>query len=211
VNRMDPYLEFAGTSIMERSFAELEYENKKTTRRELFPEGIEEQIPWHGLVEQIRPYYSVSNSSTTSVIRPWSTCSMRLRACVALTGIRLEKAPGETTIPNFRHLLERHGPGQVLFETVREYLSDQGLMLKQGRKILDARIIAAPTSRKNCSGEGDPGMKQSRKGKQRHLDMKPPIGVDDQTGLVHSLATPSAKVHDRTPADRLLHGEEVRV
>ena len=92
MNRMDPYLEFAGTSIMERSFAELEYENKKTTRRELFPEGIEEQIPWHGLVEQIRPYYSVSNSSTTSVIRPWSTCSMRLRACVALTGIRLENA-----------------------------------------------------------------------------------------------------------------------
>ena len=187
----------------------LSYENKTTTRRKLFPEGMEEEIPWDGLVEQIRPYYPVSNSSTTSVIRPWRTCSMRLRACVALpvSGWRRRRARRR-----FRtSAIYWSAMDQVLFETVREYLSDQGLMLKQGRKILDARIIAAPASRKNCSGEGDPGMKQSRKGKQRHLGMKLPIVVDDQTGLVHSLATTSANVHDRTPADRLLHGEEVRV
>ena len=132
---------------------------------------------------------------------------MRLRAYVALpvSGWRRRRARRR-----FRYLLERHGPGQVLFETVREYLSDQGLMLKQGR-ILDARIIAAPASRKNRRGERDPETKQSRKGKQWHLGMKLPIVVDDQTGLVHSLATPFAKVHDRTPADQLLHGEEVRV
>ena len=120
---------------------------------------------------------------------------MRLRAYVALpvSGWRRRWARRR-----FRYLLERHRPGQVLFETVREYLSDQGLMLKQG-SILDARIIAALASRKNRRGERDPETKQSRKGKQWHLGMKLPIGVDDQTGLVHSLATPFAKVHDRTP------------
>ena len=97
------------------------------------------------------------------------------------TGIRLEKVPDETTILNFRHLLERHGLGKVLFETIEEDLAEAGLILKEGT-IMDASII-----------------------------MKLPIGVDDQTGVAHRLAPPAANVHDLVPSEELLHGEEERV
>ena len=127
-----------------------------------------------------------------------------------LTGIGGNKVPDERTILNFRHLLERHGLGKVLFETIKEHLAEQGLKLREGT-ILDAGIIAAPSSRKNRSGERDSEMKQSKKGKQWHFGMKLHIGTDEQTGLVDSLATTAANVHDLRPSEQLLHGEEVRV
>ena len=122
----------------------------------------------------------------------------------------LSKVPEETTILNFRHLLERHGLGAVLFESIKEDLSEAGLLLKEGT-IVDASIIAAPNSTKNLKRERDPEMKQTRKGNQWRWGMKLHIGVDDQSGLVHSLATTSANVHDLTASEQLLHGEEARV
>ncbi len=83
-------------------------------------------------------------------------------------------------------------------------------MLKEGT-IIDASIIEAPASTKNRKRERDPEMKQTRKGNQWHFGMKLHGGVDDQNGLVHSLVTTSAKVHDLTASEKLLHGEEVRV
>ena len=126
------------------------------------------------------------------------------------TGISLSKAPDETTILNFRYLLERHGLPQVLFESIKEHLSEEGLILKEGT-IVDTSIIEAPSSTKNRKRERDPEMKQTRKGNQWRLGMKLHVGVDDQSGLVHSLATTSAKVHDLRAPEELLQGEEVRV
>ena len=94
------------------------------------------------------------------------------------TGIRLEKVPDETTILNFRHLLEGHGLGKVLFETIKEHLAEEGLVLKEGT-IMDGSSIASPASRQNRKRERDPEMKQTKKGNQWPFGMKLPIGVDD--------------------------------
>ena len=185
-------------------------------------------IPWERLLDQIRPYYPKAGKGRV----PYELeCMLRVH-CVQLfynlsdpatedmlyeiervrrfTGISLSKVADETTILNFRHLLERHGLGQVLFESIKEHLSEAGLMLKEGT-IVDASIIEAPSSRKNRKRERDPEMKQTSKGNQWHFGMKLHVGVDDQNGLVHSLATTSANMHDLTASEQLLHGEEVRV
>ncbi len=94
----------------------------------------------------------------------------------------------KTTILNFRHLLERYRLGQVLFERIKNHLADEDLMLKRGR-ILDASILAGPPWTKNRKREWDPEMQQTRKGNQWPLGMKLHMGVDAQSGLVHSLAT----------------------
>ncbi len=95
-------------------------------------------------------------------------------------------------------------------EVIREHLAEEGLILKEGR-IVDASIMEAPISTKNRKRERDPEMKQTRKGNQWHLGMKLQVGVDEQSGLVHSQATTSATMHDLTASEELLHGEEVRV
>ena len=118
--------------------------------------------------------------------------------------------PRRSSIPAISPLSGRHGLGKVLFETIKEDLAEAGLILKEGT-IMDASIIAAPASRKNRKREGDPEMKQTKKGNQWHFGMKLPIGVDDQTGVAHRLATPAANVHDLVPSEELLHGEEERV
>ena len=185
-------------------------------------------IRWERLLDQIRPYYPKAGKGRA----PYELESMLRVHCVQLfynlsdpatedmlyeiervrrfTGISLKKVADETTILNFRHLLERHGLGQVLFESIKEHLSEAGLMLKEGT-IVDASIIEAPSSTKNRKRERDPEIKQTRKGNQWHFGMKLHVGVDDQSGLVHSLATTSANMHDLTASEQLLHGEEVRV
>ncbi len=115
--------------------------------------------------------------------------------------------PDETTILNFRHLLERHSLGQGLPEKINVHLESQGLKLREGT-IVDAAIIEAPPSTKNRAGERDPEMHQTKKGNQRHLGMKAHMGVDSETGIVHSMSTTSANVHGVTEAHHLLHGGE---
>ena len=123
-------------------------------------------------------------------------------------GLRLsEPIPDESTILHFRHLLERHELGHGLFEEIKSHLQEQGVRLREGT-IVDATIIEAPSSTKNRSGQRDPEMRQVKKGNQYHFGMKLHIGVAAETGLVHSLSTTSANVHDVTEAHRLLHGEE---
>ena len=126
-------------------------------------------------------------------------------------GLRLaEPIPDESTILHFRHLLEGQQLGQGLFEEIKGHLAEQGVRLKEGT-IVDATIIAAPSSTKNRTGERDPEMRQVKKGNQYYFGMKLHIGVDADTGMVHSLSTTSANVHDVTEAHRLLHGGEKRV
>ena len=124
-------------------------------------------------------------------------------------GIGLDRVPDETTILNFRHLLERHALGQALFDEIKAHLSQQGLVLREGT-ILDATILSAPSSTKNEKGERDPEMHQTRKGNQWHFGMKFHVGVDDVHGLIQSVHTTAANEADINVAGELLHGEERR-
>ena len=118
-----------------------------------------------------------------------------------------EPIPDESTILHFRHLLERHALGRELFAAINAHLARRGLLLREGT-IVDATIIAAPSSTKNRLGERDPEMHQTKKGNSWHFGMKLHIGVYADTGLVHSLSTTAANVADVTEAHRLLHGAE---
>ena len=119
------------------------------------------------------------------------------RAMRQFVGIDLgkEPVPDETTILNFRHLMERHNLGDEMFRLVNVYLAENGLKVNRGT-IVDATIIDAPTSTKNKDKARDPDMHQTRKGNQWYFGMKTHIGVDNQTKLIHSVAVTAANVHD---------------
>jgi IS5 family transposase len=127
-------------------------------------------------------------------------------------GIELisDRIPDETTILTFRHLLEKHGLGKQIFDTVKALLAAQGVTMRQGT-IVDATLIAAPSSTKNKDGKRDPEMHQTRKGNQWCFGMKVHAGVDKDSGLIHSIVVTAANVHDLTPAAELLHGDEAVV
>ena len=209
------------------TFSELEYDNKKRkTRREKFLERMDSLIPWARLEKKIRRHYPKRGRG-----RPPYPLSVMLRVhCVQLfynlsdpamedmlyeiesvrrfVGLKLSgPLPDETTILKFRHLLEQHNLGTKLFAAINQHLADNDLMLKEGT-IVDASIIAAPTSTKNRDNARDPEMHQTKKGNEWHFGMKMHIGVDESYGIVHSLTTTSANVHDITETARLLHGDE---
>ena len=212
------------------TFADLEYDGKKRkTRREIFLERMDSLVPWDQLEERIRPFYPKAGRGR----RPYELSAMVRIHCVQLfynlsdpgmedmlyevesvrrfVGLRLSgPLPDETTILNFRHLLEEHELGQSLFEEINRHLEFQGLRLREGT-IVDASIIEAPSSTKNRAGERDPEMRQTKKGNAWHFGMKVHIGADAETGVVHSVTTTPANVHDVTEAHRLLHGGEIRV
>jgi len=119
-------------------------------------------------------------------------------------------APDESTILQFRHLLERQELGEAMLATVNRYLENQGIRITTGT-IVDATIIHAPSSTKNQSGERDPEMHQTRKGKQYYFGLKAHIGVDSKAGIVHSVCTSAASVADKHMLPDLLHGEERKV
>ena len=212
------------------TFADLEYQGKKRkTRRELFLRRMDGLIPWRKLEERIRPVYPKPGKGR----RPYPLAVMLRVHCVQLfynlsdpgmedllyeaesvrrfVGLSLSEAlPDETTILNFRHLLERHELGKGLLEEINAHLESQGLRLREGT-IVDASIVEAPSSTKNRAGERDPEMHQTKKGNQWHFGMKAHIGVDSETGIVHSLSTTAANAHDVTEAHNLLHGGETQV
>ena len=212
------------------SFSEAEYNLKKRkTRREKFLEQMDALLPWKRLEKRIRPYYAKAGNGR----QPYPLPVMLRVHCMQLfynlsdpamedalyeiesmrrfSGLSITSAiPDETTILNFRHLLERHELGKKLFKEINAHLAKQGFDLKEGT-IVDASIIAAPTSTKNKQGKRDEEMHQTKKGNAWHFGMKLHIGVDDALGLIHSLETTPANTHDIVVADKLLHGEEKRV
>ena len=121
-----------------------------------------------------------------------------------------ERVPDATTLSNFRHLLEQNDLGAALFAKVGELLLASGLKLSGGT-IVDATIIAAPSSTKNADNARDPEMHQTRKGNQWHFGMKVHIGVDSRLGLTHSASITPANVHDSQELPNLLHGNETRL
>ena len=132
-------------------------------------------------------------------------------AALRLVGVdlRVAPAPDETTICRFRHLLEKHDLGGLMLEAANPYLEAKGTRIATGT-IVDATLIYAPSSTRNASGERDPEIHQTRKGKQWYFDLKARIGVDSKQGVVHSVCTSAASVADKHMLPDLLHGEEVR-
>jgi len=211
------------------SFSDAEGQAKrKQTRREKFLSQMNELLPWKELEKPIARYYSKSLRGR----KPYPLSSMLRIHCMQLfynlsdpamedslyeiesmrrfAGITIDTVPDETTILNFRHLLEEHNLGEKLFNKINRYLEMKGLSFKEGT-IMDATIIAAPTSTKNKDGKRDPEMCQTKKGNEWHFGMKMHIGVDDAFGLIHSVKTTSANVHDIVMSGQLLHGKEKRV
>ena len=212
------------------TFADLEYRGKKRrTRRELFLQRMDGLIPWQRLEDRISPHYPKAGRGR----HPYDLSVMLRVHCVQLfynlsdpgmedllyeadsvrrfVGLSVSEAlPDESTILHFRHLLEKHRLGQGLFREINAHLESQGLRLKEGT-IVDASIIEAPSSTKNRAGERDPEMHQTKKGNQWHFGMKVHVGVDSETGVVHSMTTTAANAHDVTEAHRLPHGGESRV
>ena len=213
------------------SFSDFEHSMKrKQTRREKFLLEMDQVIPWSRLLSLIEPVYPKGRTG-----RPPYALEAMLRIhfmqqWFALSDPAMEEAlydsycmrkfsglslsvggiPDETTILNFRRLLETHDLAEQFFATINELLTEQGLMLRQGT-IVDATIIEAPSSTKNTTGTRDPEMHQTKKGNQWHFGMKAHIGVDADSGLVHTMTTTPANAHDVTEAHELLHGQETDV
>ena len=117
--------------------------------------------------------------------------------------------PDETTILRFRHLLEQHGLTKGIFDAIAGLLEERRLLLRAGT-IVDATIIAAPSSTKNATATRDPEMKQTRKGRNWHFGMKLNIGADPR-GIVHTVTATNAAAADITQLPALPHGQEREV
>ncbi len=205
---------------------------RKATRRELFLSEMERVVPWAELVALIEPHYpkrtkaggrppvGIERMLRMHFVQHWFNLSdpaveeslyesASMRAFVGID-LGVEPVPDETTVLRFRHLLENNGLGVRIFEEVGRILQARGLKVSSGT-IVDATIIAAPSSTKNATHSRDPEMHQAKKGKTWHFGMKAHIGVDERTRLIHSVVATSANVSDSTMLAALLHGAERRV
>lgn len=201
----------------------------KRTRKREFLAQMERVVPWAALVELVSPYapegkkgrppFAVQTMLRIHFMQQWFTLSDPAME-EALHDIALfrefaglgwdSRLPDESTILRFRHLLEKHKLAEQILATVNDLLQGKGLMLKAGT-VVDATLIAAPSSTKNASGERDPEMHQTKKGNQWHFGMKAHIGVDAESGLVHTVRGTAANVNDVVEANSLLHGQETHV
>ena len=205
---------------------------KKLTRRELFLAEMEAVVPWGRLLALIAPHYPKTGPKggrppmplevmlRVYFLQNWYALSDPMaeemlydsEAMRRFVGIELgdDRIPDETTILNFRHLLERHGLTEAIFAEVNVHLADKGITLRSGT-LVDATIIDAPSSTKNEAKARDPEMSSTKKGNDWYFGMKAHIGVDADSGVVHSLDTSTARLHDSQVWDDLLHGDEVSV
>src|SRR5262245_23579481 len=202
----------------------------KTTRRAQFLAEMNRVVPWRELCAGIEPVYPQAGNGRPPIgvermlrmyfLQHWFNLSdpaveealydsPTLRAFVGID-LGQEPVPDETTVCKFRHLLEQQGLGAVLLETVNVHLRARGLTISTGT-IVDATIIAAPSSTKNATGTRDPGMHQTQKGRQWYFGMKGHFGVDSRSKLIHSVEATPANIHDSHALPFLLHGRERRV
>jgi transposase, IS5 family len=211
----------------QRTFASAAWEAKgKVTRRERFLAEMDAVIPWTRLRVLIEPHYPKAGNGRQPLglekmlriyfLQQWFNLSdpqaedaiydsesMRRFARVELGD---DLVPDESTILRFRHLLEQQGLTKAVFDAVRDLLEERRLLLRTGT-IVDATIIAAPSSTKNTTATRDPEMKQTRKGRNWHFGMKLHIGAD-RRGIVHTLTATDAGAADITQLPELLHGQE---
>jgi IS5 family transposase len=207
----------------------------KMTRRTAFLAEMEQVVPWSALCALVEPFYPKPGNGRPPVgvermlriyfLQQWFNLSdpaveealYDSAAMRRFVGIDLgrEPVPDETTVCRFRHLLEAHGLGRLLFDEVQRQLAAKGIAAK-GIKvatgtIVDATIINAPASTKNADKARDPEMHQTKKGNQWYFGMKAHFGVDSRTKLIHAVAATPANVADGTVLPELLHGQERRV
>lgn len=205
---------------------------KKVTRREQFLAEMDAVVPWGRLLALIAPHYpkagpkggrppmSLETMLRVYFLQNWYALSDPMaeetlydsEAMRRFAGFELgdDRIPDETTILNFRHLPEGHGLTEAIFADVNAHLADKGITLRSGT-LVDATIIDAPSSTKNKAGARDPEMSSTKKGNTWYFGMKAHVGVDAESGTVHSLETSTAKVHDSRIWDKVLHGEESSV
>jgi IS5 family transposase len=199
----------------------------KRTRKREFLDEMNRVVPWAALVELVaihapegkkgRPPFPIETMLRIHFMQQWFTLSDPAME-EALHDVPLfrefagldnwaTRLPDESTILRFRHLLEKYKMAPQILGVVNELLSRKGLLLKAGT-VVDATLISAPSSTKNASGERDPEMHQSKKGNQWYFGMKAHIGVDAESGLVHTVCSTAGNVNDVVQANSLLHGEE---
>ena len=200
----------------------------KVLRASKFLDSMDRVIPWESLSEAIEPYYQ-GKSGTGRRAMPMERM-LRIYFLQQWYGLSdpeaedaiydrrsfqqflkldpaVDRVPDETTILNFRHLLEEHRLQEDFFARINAHLEKAGLRLQRGT-IVDATLIAAPSSTKNREKKRDPEMSSTKKNNQWHFGMKASIGVDAQKGLVHSVKTDTAKTHDSCLMEDCLHGKE---
>jgi IS5 family transposase len=210
------------------SFATLDHRNKKKqTKRERFLAEMDAVVPWAALLNLIAPHYPKAGNGRRPYqmavmlriyfLQQWYQLSdpgaeealYDIQSMRAFAGLELghDAIPDETTILNFRHLLEAHGLTKAIFESVSAHLEDKGALLRGGT-IMDATLIAASPSTKNKEQRRDPEMSQSKKGNQWYFGMKAHIGVDARSGLVHTAGVTTGKVHDAKVMDNLIREDD---
>lgn len=206
--------------------AGFELATKRTRKREFLDE-MNLVVPWTELIALVQPHapagktgrppFAVATMLRIHFMQLWFGLSdpameealhdVPLYREFARLDAGITRLPDESTILRFRHLLEANELSVQLLATINATLAAKGLMLKTGT-VVDATLIAAPSSTKNSSGERDPEMHQTKKGNQWHFGMKAHIGVDAESGLVHTVIGTAANVNDVTQAHALLHGDE---
>jgi transposase, IS5 family len=204
--------------------------HSKHTRRQRFLDEMNAIVPWQKLCRLIEPHYPKGERGRPPIgtermlriyfLQVWFNLSdpaaedalYDSAAMRAFVGIDLgrEPAPDETTICKFRHLIESHALGKRLFAVVNKHLCARGIKVGTGT-IMDATIVAAPSSTKNEDGKRDPEMHQTKKGNQWYFGLKAHIGVDSKTKIVHTVTATPANVHDSRVIEDILHGQEIRV
>ena len=213
---------------MKQAALDLNLSLKKTRRRE-FLEQMERVVPWAALVMLIAPYYPEGRIGRPPFELETMLRTHFLQQWFSLSGPAMEEAffdvplygefarldahgrlPNESTILRFRHRQEKHKLAEGILATVNDLLRSQGLLLKEGSAV-DATLIAAPSSTKNKEGKRDPEMHSSKKGNQWYFGMKAHIGVDADSGLVHTVRGTASHVADVTEGNALLHGDETVV
>ena len=202
----------------------------RATRKAAFLAKMEALVPWAEVCALIEPHYPKAGNGRPPIgiermlrmylIANWfnladEACEDALYDIAAFRDfcridLGRERVPDATTLLGFRHLLEDKNLGAALFAKIGELLQANGMKLSGGT-IVDATLIAAPPSTKNQDKSRDPEMHQTKKGNEWYFGMKVHIGVDSQTGLVHSASVTAANVHDSQELPNLLHGEETRL
>ena len=210
------------------SLSDVEYTGRRRTpKREEFLNRMDQVVPWSDWVGLIRPHYYSNTRGRKAVpletmlrmylLQVWFHLSdegvedqindsFAMRQFMRLD-FGTQQVPDATTLLHFRHLLEKHQLGEKLFAAQNQIFEQEGWIMRGG-SIVDATIIAAPSSTKNATGERDPEMHQTKKGNQWYFGMKAHIGVDAGTGYTHKVTATSANVHDLDEVANLVRADD---
>ena len=214
--------------MKQQTFSDIEYSHRrKKTKREEFLEAMDQIIPWQHWIDLIKEHYpsgkrgrpprGIETMLRMYLMQNWFNLSdaaiedaiydsYAMRSFMHIDFFT-EQVPDSTTLLKFRHLLEVHKIGEQIFADVNARLESAGLIMHGGR-IVDATIIAAPSSTKNKEGKRDEEMHQTKKGNQWYFGMKVHAGVDAGSGYVHTITGTAASVHDVNETEKLIREDD---